>query len=101
MESTAIVVACAPCFSERVSAKASARSLLPAAVGPRIFDLCSYVPAGFCVGGDVDRVAAPGLADGSCFAVFGVPYVDLLNRADLAPVSLEGVLLDGPQNLEK
>src|SRR5829696_7584712 len=48
-------------------------------VGARIFDLGRYVPAGFCVGGDVDCVAAPRLADGSCLAVFGVPYVDLLS----------------------
>src|ERR671910_1182216 len=35
MESTAIVVACAPYASERVPATVSARSLLPAAVGPQ------------------------------------------------------------------
>src|SRR5215212_4794258 len=67
----------------------------------RRFYLRCHVAPRLGSGRHVHGVPAPGLADGPSVPVPGVPDVDLLRQADLALVSLEGVLLDGPQNLQK
>src|SRR5918997_1546441 len=59
------------------------------------------VLAGVGVRPQVDGVAAPGLADGPAVLVGAVPDVDILRAPDLAPVSREGVALDGPQDLDE
>src|SRR5215203_127767 len=68
--------------------------------GPPILSSMSRSPR-LGSGRHVHGVPAPGFADGPSVPVLCVPDVDLLRRADLALVSLEGVLLDGPQNLQK
>src|ERR671917_535964 len=135
MESTTTVGTATPRSSVRASARASATSLLPAAVGPQttraspaaslrpppraLADLRHgrvggvedvgagrrYLHPGVLAGVDVrpqvDGVAAPGLADGLAVLVGAVPDVDVLRTPDLAPVSREGVALDGPQDLDE
>src|SRR5829696_1777935 len=52
----------------------------------------------------VNGMAAPGLAYGCLTFLAGavaVAYVDLLGSPDLAPVSGESILLDGPQDLQE